>query len=82
MAVAESQLPVADYLPSFNGPLGASPGGIADFLSSFKGPHGASLGITWDQPLENIRLIFRLFFHTPFIHIFVPKHSPKVFQNC
>ena len=60
------QLPVADYqLP------------VADYLNSFKGPHGASAGIPRDQPLENIRLLFRLFFHTPFFHIFVPKHSPK-----
>ena len=63
------QLPVADYqLP------------VADYLSSFKGPHGASPGITLDYsygPHENIRLLFRLFFHIPFCPISVPKHPPK-----
>ena len=57
---------------------------IADFLNSFKGPHGVRPGITWNQSHglhENIRLLFRLFFHTPFVHLFVPKHSPKGSQK-
>ena len=80
LPVADYQLPVADYLSSLKGPLGASPGEIVDFLSSFKGPHGVRPGIPRDQPYgmhENIRLIFRLFFHTPFFHILVAKHPPK-----
>ena len=80
LPVADYQLPVADYQLLLRHPLGASPGEIADCLNSFKGPHGARDGISWNQSYglhKNIRLLFRLFFHTPFFHLFVPKRCPK-----
>ena len=55
-------------------------GPVPEKLNSFKGPHGTNLGITRNylhSLHENIPLFFRLFFHTPFFRLFVPKHSPE-----
>ena len=57
---------------------------IADSLSSFKGPHGANPGISWNYLYlwpGTFPLFFRLFFHTPFFHLFVTKHSPTGSQK-
>ena len=83
-AGAAYQLPVADYLTSFNGPLGASPGGIADFLSSFKGPHGPGPGL----PIFSCMEIFDLFVACfSILHVFIcssqntPQKGSKIVKK-
>ena len=67
----------------------AGSGGISPHKWAFRlilrtisaGSAAGSAGIRRDQLHEDIRLICRLFFHIPFIHIFVAKHSPKGIQK-
>ena len=59
-------------------------GPVPEKLNSFKGPHGANAGISRNYLYllpGTFPLLFRLFFHTPFFHLFVPKHSPEGSQK-
>ena len=46
------------------------------------GPNSELVGITCMACMKIFDYVFCLFFHTPFFHLFVPKHSPEGSQKC